>query len=67
MLVDGPGRVAHIGEAIILFLFGRQDRRPQKRDALIQQRRVAGCGNVVTGDERQEVEIVRDPSANAAP
>src|SRR4029434_2584226 len=53
-------------QTIILLLFGPQDWRPQERHPLIQQRCVAGCGDVVTSDERQEVEIVSDPRADTA-
>ena len=66
VLVDRPGHVAHIGETVILLLFGLQDRRSQERHPLVEQSRVAGCGDVVAGDERQEVEIVGDPCADAA-
>ena len=55
VLVDRPGHVAHVGQVVVLLLVGPQHRRLQERHPLVEQRGVAGGGDVVAGDEGQEV------------
>ena len=66
VFVDGPRLLAHPRQAVVLLLVGTQHRRLQEGHSLVEEGSVAGHGDVVVDDERQEVQVVGDAGADAA-
>src|SRR4030042_2341762 len=67
MLVERVGCVGTLVATISFLLPRLQGLAVEKRQPLLQDSDVSGCGYVVCGDERKPEQIIGDPRANAFP
>ena len=65
--VNSASLLTHCGHVEVFFLLFAKHRRRDERHDLIQQIGVACCHNIVVNHERQKIEVVGDPRANADP
>ena len=66
VFVHGARLLAHGRQVVVLLLVGPQHRGLQERHSLVEQGGIAGRGDVVVDDQRQEVQVVGDARADAA-